>query len=74
MPRLCLTSNTLEAKFKPFILAIEAIGDWEIEAKFTVEFSEVGVIEDEERVHCPKDIIFFIDIVQSLYDWELYDE
>ncbi len=63
MPRLRFTSNTWEAKFKPFILVIEAIGDWEIEAKFTVEFGEVGVIKDEEIVYCSKDIIFFIDIV-----------
>ena len=63
MPRLRFASNTLEAKFKPFILVIEAIGDWEIEAKFTIEFGEIGVIEDEARVHCSKGIIFFIDIV-----------
>lgn len=63
MSRLCLASNIIEARIKLIFLAVKERSNIEIKAKFIAKFDKVGVIEDEERMYCSKDIIFFINFV-----------
>lgn len=58
MPRLCLSSDSLEARHQPRVLGRKKRSNIKIEARTTVEPDQAGPVKDEERLYISEAIPF----------------